>query len=147
MLRRADGIDDAPPDKIAPEEWERIPSIPIMLRVQLQASAEVSEHRYRKAALALVTETEQPCRGRPSEVEANTSSICHFPGHYLTCLSLQNYCTSSPHPLLSSSSSSFSSHSALIRSLCGRPAFVFCDCKSFLLSSFHHCPQSCSRPS
>lgn len=30
-----------------------LPESPIMLCVQLQASAEVSEHRYRKAALAL----------------------------------------------------------------------------------------------
>lgn len=92
------------------------------------------------------TELEQPCRGRPSEVKANTSSMWNFPGHYLSCLSLQNYRTSSPRLLLSSSSSSFSSHSALSQSLRGRPAFVFCDWKSFLPSlSHHHCtPRSCS---
>lgn len=31
-----------------------LPESPIMLRVPLQASAEVSEHKYRKAALALL---------------------------------------------------------------------------------------------
>lgn len=91
------------------------------------------------------TEMEQPSGGRPSEVKANRSSVCTFPGGYLSCLSLQNYRASSPRLLLSSSSSS-SSRSVPSRSLCGRPAFVFYDPKSFPSLRCRCCPRSCSPP-
>lgn len=148
MLRRVDGINEAPPDNIPHEECERTPRIPhhaVCAASSLCRCLSTGTERLLWLCWCQM-ELEQPCRGRPSEVKANTSSMWNFPGHYLSRLSLQNYRTSSPRLLLPSSSSSFTSHSALSQSLCGRPAFVFCDWKSFLPSLFHHhcTPRSCS---
>lgn len=77
MLRRVDGISEAP-DRFPHEMCGRTPRIPHhAVRAASRLCRGVGTG-VEKGCFGFVgaRQTEQPCRGRPSEVKANTTSVC-----------------------------------------------------------------------
>lgn len=77
MLRRVDGISEAP-DRFPHEMCRRTPRIP---HHGVRAASRLCRELWagvEKGCFGFVDarQTEQPCRARPSEVKANTTSVC-----------------------------------------------------------------------